>query len=219
MTIPARLRPTIHTICSDMWDGYLGAAAEFIAAFPEVEADIVIDRFHIAQSYRGDFDVLRKKELRRLRQALPPDTYKEVAHGMHWVLRHNHANLDEDDKVRLRSLFHYSPVLHQAYSLREELTAIFNMDLTVSDGRQRLEKWMAKVERYPSNWFAKFLKTLGNHLDRVANYFLKRANSGFVEGLNNKLKTITRRSYGLKRVDSLFRRLWLDTQGRKHFLA
>ena len=219
MTIPTRLRPTIHTICSDMWDGYLGAAADFITAFPEVEADMVIDRFHVAQNYRDDFDTLRKKELRRLRKELPQDTYKEVAHGMHWVLRHNHANLDEDDKVRLRILFHYSPDLHQAYSLREELTAIFNMDLTVAEGRHRLEKWIAKVESQAINCFDKFLKTLRNHLDKIANYFHKRANSGFVEGVNNKLKTITRRSYGLKRVDSLFCRLWLDTSGRKRFLA
>ena len=53
----------------------------------------------------------------------------------------------------------------------------------------------------------------------IANYFHTRANSGFVEGLNNKLKLITRRSYGLKRVDSLFRRLWLDLNGYKHFLS
>lgn len=219
MTIPARLRPTIHTICSDMWDGYLGAAAEFIAAFPEVEADIVIDRFHVAQNYRADFDTLRKKELGRLRKELSPDTYKEVVHGMHWVLRHNHANLDEVDKVRLRNLFLYVPDLHQAYSLREELTAIFNMDIPFIEGRRRLEKWVAKVESQAINCFAKFIKTLRNHLDGIANYFHKRANSGFVEGLNNKLKTITRRSYGLKRVDSLFRRLWLDTQGYKQFIA
>ena len=219
MTIPARLRPTIHTICSDMWDGYLGAAAEFIAAFPEVQADIVIDRFHVARSYRDDFDTLRKKEMRRLRQELSPASYQEVAHGMHWILRHNHANLNENDKVRLRILFHYAPDLHQAYSLREELTAIFNMNLTVVEGRQRLEKWIAKVESSSNNYFDKFLKTLRNHLEQIANYFRQRANSGFVEGLNNKLKTITRRSYGLQRVDSLFRRLWLDTRGRKLFLA
>jgi len=93
------------------------------------------------------------------------------------------------------------------------------MDLTVTEGQQRLEKWIAKVESHPINYFDKFLKTLRNHLNEIANYFHKRANSGFVEGLNNKLKTITRRSYGLKRVDSLFCRLWLDTSGRKHFLA
>ena len=219
MTIPQRLHATIHTICTDIWDAYLGAAAEFIAAHPDIEAQIVIDRFHVAKNYRADFDTLRKQELRRLRRELPKETYKEVAHGMHWVLRHNHANLDDVDKVRLRTLFQYTPRLHQAYTLREELTAIFNKNLDPLTGRHRLEKWTVKVERSGLNCFDTFLKTLRNHFASIANYFQRRANSGFVEGFNNKLKTITRRSYGLKRVDSLFRRLWLDVNGYQYFLA
>lgn len=219
MTIPRRLHPTIHTFCTDMWDGYLGAVADFLTAHPEVEAKVVIDRFHVAQNYRADFDKLRKQELRRLRQELPEATYKAVCHGMHWVLRHNYDNLDDDDKVRLRRLFQYAPRLHQAYTLREELTAIFNMALSLAQGRQRLERWAAKVKRSALTCFDKFLKTLRNHLDEIANYFERRASSGFVEGFNNKLKTITRRSYGLKRVDSLFRRLWLDLNGYQHFVA
>lgn len=219
MTIPKRLHSTIHTFCTDMWDGYLSAIANFIAAHPDVKAKVVIDRFHVAKNYRDDFDTLRKKELRRLRKELPEATYKEAAHGMHWVLRHNYANLNDDDKVRLRALFQYSPLLHQAYTLREELTAIFNMDLSLAEGRRRLEKWSAKVKRSTLTCFDKFLKTLRNHLDEIANYFDKRASSGFVEGINNKLKTITRRSYGLQRVDSLFRRLWLDLSGYRHFFA
>lgn len=219
MTIPERLHPTIHTFCSDMWDGYLGAIAAFMATFPEVRARIVIDRFHVAKNYREDFDKLRKKELCRLKQELPESTYKDVVYGMHWVLRHNYVNLNDDDKVRLRRLFHYSPTLHQAYTWREELTAIFNMDLCLTAGRQRLEKWSAKVKRSALTCFNKFLKTLNNHLVEIANYFDRRASSGFVEGVNNKLKTITRRSYGLKRVDSLFQRLWLDLNGYRHFMA
>jgi len=209
----------MHTFCTDIWDAYLGAAAEFIATHPDVEAKLVIDRFHVAKNYRADFDTLRKQELRRLRRELPRETYREVVHGLHWVLRHNHANLDDVDKVRLRTLFQYVPRLHQAYTLREELTAIFNENLDPVAGQRRLEKWAAKVERSGLNCFDKFLKTLRNHLALIANYFQRRANSGFVEGFNNKLKTITRRSYGLKRVDSLFRRLWLDVNGYQHFLA
>jgi transposase len=219
MTIPKRLHPTIHTFCTDMWDGYLGAIADFLAAHPEVEAKVVIDRFHVAKNYREDFDKLRKKELRRLKKELPETTYKEVGQGMYWVLRHNYANLNDDGKVRLRSLFQYSPLLHQAYTLREELTAIFNSPLSLADGRHRLEKWAAKVAQSGITCFNKFLKTLYNHLAEIANYFDIRANSGFVEGVNNKLKTITRRSYGLKRVDSLFRRLWLDLHGYQRFIA
>ena len=173
----------------------------------------------MAKNYRADFDTLRKQELRRLQRELPKETYREVVHGLHWVLRHNHANLGDVDKVRLRTLFQYAPRLHQAYTLREELTAIFNENLDPVTGQQRLEKWATKVERSGLNCFDKFLKTLRNHLALIANYFQRRANSGFVEGFNNKLKTITRRSYGLKRVDSLFRRLWLDVNGYQHFLA
>jgi hypothetical protein len=66
-----------------MWDAYLGAVAEFIAAHPQMQARIVIDRFHVAQNYRADFDTLRKQELRRLRRELTAETYKEVAYRMH----------------------------------------------------------------------------------------------------------------------------------------
>ncbi len=218
MTIPKRLRSTIHTFCTDMWEGYLSAIADFIEAHPESTARVVIDRFHVAKNYREGFDTLRKKELRRLRKELSEATYQEVVHGMYWVLRHNHDNLDEEELERLRCLFQYTPTLHLAYTLREELSALFNMDLGLTEGRRRLEKWIAKVECGPLTCFDKFLKTLRNHLAEITNYFDKRASSGFVEGFNNKLKTITRRSYGLKRVDSLFRRLWLDLNGYQYFL-
>jgi transposase len=41
--------------------------------------------------------------------------------------------------------------------------------------------------------------------------------SGFVEGLNNKIKTIKRRCYGIKEVATLFQRLWLDLEGLDRF--
>ena len=62
---------------------------------------------------------------------------------MQWVLRHNHANLNEADKVRLQTLFQYTPKLHQAYTLRQELTVIFSLALDLAEGRRRLEKWAA----------------------------------------------------------------------------
>jgi transposase len=46
-----------------------------------------------------------------------------------------------------------------------------------------------------------------------------RLTSGFVEGLNNKIKTVKRRCYGIKKVSTLFQRLWLDLQGRYQFFS
>ena len=138
---------------------------------------------------------------------------------IHWVLRRNHSALDADDCQRLRDLFKQAPELHQAYTLREELTAIFNLPLSVDAGRQRLLAWACKAERLAPSCFAKFIKLLRLRIDLIGNYFLRRASSGFVEGFNNKLKLITRRSYGIRRTDSLFRRLWLDTAGYRVFIA
>jgi transposase len=216
-TIPARLWATIHTFCTDMWDGYLGAIADFLAAHPQITAKIVVDRFHVAQNYREDFDTLRKQEMRHLKQSLPEATYREACHDTLWLLRPNHVTLDHQGRQRLRRLFQHSPALHQAYTLREELTAILNQPLSCQQGRQRLQQWAAKVKGSSVRCFDDFLKTLDNHLEYIANYFHQRANSGFVEGFNNKIRTLTRRCYGIKAVDTLFRRLWLDVKGLVFF--
>ncbi|MBV7330866.1 transposase [Chloroflexi bacterium TSY] len=66
--IPERLRPTINYCTTDMWEGYINAIDEFINENDDVNASPVVDRFHVAQNYRDDFDDLRKKELRRLKK-------------------------------------------------------------------------------------------------------------------------------------------------------
>ncbi|WP_156962118.1 transposase [Candidatus Paracaedibacter symbiosus] len=45
----------------------------------------------------------------------------------------------------------------------------------------------------------------------------ERKNSGFVEGLNNKIKVAKRRCYRLFKASSLFQRLHLDLMGFKKF--
>jgi transposase len=188
-TIPEQLRGSIHTFCTDMWEGYINALTDFIA----------------------------KYKLKRLKEELPEKTFQRDCQGALWLLRHNHDALDEEQQMQLRRLLAHSSPLHEAYTLRTELTAIFDLDLSREQGETRLLKWIAKVERSTLTCFNKATKTLHNHLSLIANYFIRRANSGFVEGFNNKLKVIKRRCYGIKKVDSLFQRLWLDTMGYAQF--
>jgi hypothetical protein len=56
----------------------------------------------------------------------------------------------------------------------------------------------------------KFFATYDRWQDGILAYFDRRESSGPVEGLNNKARVITRRSYGLKNADSLWKRLVLD---------
>ncbi len=215
--IPERLRGGIHTFCTDMWEGYINAVTDFIAKYKLKKAKISVDRFHVAGHYRDGFDRLRKKELKRLKEELSEETYQSDCQGALWLLRRNHDALDEERQAQLRRLLAHSPQLHEAYTRRTELTSIFDMKLSRKQGETRLLKWIAKVERSTLTCFDKAIKTINNHLSLIANYFIRRANSGFVEGFNNKLKVIKRRCYGIKKVDSLFQRLWLDTMGYARF--
>lgn len=200
-----------------MWDGYLNAITEFITEHDDVSALAVIDRFHVAQHYHDDFDQLRKQELRRLKKELPQEIYDRDCKGMLWTLRKNHTALKPDDGLALRSLFSHSPALHQAYTFREELTAIFNLNLSPTQAQVRLSAWLRKVELSGLDTFDGFIKTLRNHWPYIINYFHNRITSGFVEGLNNKIKTIKRRCYGIRKVSSLFQRIWLDLHGPDRF--
>lgn len=200
-----------------MWDGYIFAIEEYIVEHEDVKASLVIDRFHVAQQYREDFDDLRKKELKRLKQELPEKTYDQDCKHTLWLLRKNHSSLQDKERVRLRRLFRHSPKLHQAYTLREELTAIFNQAQTPEEANRRLHAWVRKVQRHDLSCYDGFIRTLIRHWQRILNYFDARINSGFVEGFNNKIKVIKRRCYGIKKTTTLFQRLWLDLEGLHRF--
>ena len=215
-TIPERLRPTLRTVCTDMWKGYAKAAKEFAAAHPEVALMVVVDRFHVAKNYRAGVDDLRKQVRRRLKQELSKEAYEEIK-GVMWPFRKNNRDLTADERKKLRRLFVHAPQLKLAYTLREELTAIFESILTKKVASHRLQKWQEKVRRSGLSCFDKFLKTLNNWWDEITNYFVDRLSSGFVEGLNNKIKTLKRRCYGLFRIPQLFQRLFLDLEGYRCF--
>jgi hypothetical protein len=53
----------------------------------------------------------------------------------------------------------------------------------------------------------------------ITNYFTRRFTSGWVEGLNNKIKALKRRCYGIANPISLFRRIWLDLKRVRSFCA
>jgi len=200
-----------------MWDGYIYAIEEYIAEHEDVAALLVVDRFHVAQQYREDFDDLRKEELKRLKKELPEETYDQDCKHTLWLLRKNHGSLQDEERAHLRRLFRHSPKLHQAYTLREELTAIFNQAQTPAEASRRLRSWVRKVQRLGLSCYDGFIKTLTRHWQRILNYFDARINSGFVEGFNNKIKVIKRRCYGIKKIATLFQRLWLDLEGRHRF--
>lgn len=210
-TIPQAMRDRITTVCTDLWEPYISAVEQVLPT-----AKVVIDRFHVARHYRNSVDSLRKQELQRLKKELPKERYNDLKRTL-WPFRKRAANLVEDEQERIEVLLSYSPKLKQAYALREQLTSIFDTARSKADGLRRIRWWRQRVERSGLACFDGFLNMLDRSLDLIANYFIDRQTSAFVEGLNNKLKVLKRRCYGLRNVGRLFQRLWLDLDGYRRF--
>jgi transposase len=211
VTIPQAIRECITTVCTDIWDGYITAVEE---ALPN--ATIVLDRFHVIRHARDGLDTLRKQEVRRLKKELPTEVTDAFKHTL-WPFRKRSSDLDTTEQERLETLLTYSPALRQAYVLREQLTSIFDTARSKADGLRRLRLWRRRVEKSDLRCFDPFLKLLSRWLDLIANYFINHQTSSFVEGLNNKLKVLKRRCYGLRNVAHLFQRLTLDLEGYRRF--
>lgn len=55
-SIPEELAATIHTVCTDMYGGYINAAHEVLG-----QVKVVVDRFHVAEQYRAAADTVRQQ--------------------------------------------------------------------------------------------------------------------------------------------------------------
>jgi len=100
-SIPKRLKETVVSVSSDMYDGFINASKEVFGK----RVRIVIDRFHVAKLYRKVVDNIRKQEMRKLKKSLSEEEYKKLK-GVMWILRKN--ELSEDEKSILKRVFNPS---------------------------------------------------------------------------------------------------------------
>jgi transposase len=211
--LPKRVKRSIRTVCTDLYEGFIQAVKEVLG-----KAEVVADRYHVAKLYREGADRLRKQELKRLKQELPKEEYANLKGAM-WAFRKNPADLEGPEQDVLKRLFAYSPDLERAYTYREQLTAIFEEELSKEQATTKLKDWQERVRASGLKCYERFLKTLDTWRDEITNYFLARHNSGFVEGLNNKIKVLKRRCYGIFNLPHLFQRIFLDLEGYRLFAS
>ena len=98
-SIPAPQRTTIKRVCTDMYEGFVNAAQEQLPW-----AKIVVDRFHVAQAYRGCADTVRKREVKRLKQELSKEEYEQIKGAM-WPFRKSSEDLEDKEQDLLKRLF------------------------------------------------------------------------------------------------------------------
>ena len=207
-SIPKKLRDTVISVCSDLYEGFINSAKEVFGKGIRV----VIDRFHVAKLYRKYVDTIRKEELLRLKKELSEEEYTKLK-GLMWGLRK--SELSDREKEVLKIAFKHSAKLKKVYELACRLTEILDTKTTRNGGIRRLRNWISRVKEASSAYFKTFIGTLEKHMEDIANYFVERESSGFVEGFNNRIKVLKRRCYGIVDQVHLFRRISLDIGGNQ----
>lgn len=207
-SIPARLKKTVIAICIDMYIGYVNAARE---VFNE-EVAIIVDRYHVAKLYRAATDKFRQEILKELKRDLSEKEYEKIKNVTH-ILRRGNECLSKDEKQKLKVVFSHSHKLSEVYRLALSLTHIFNTHQTPEEALDKFSAWIQDVRQTKLKCFNKFISTFKKFRNEICNYFIDRLTSGFVEGLNNKIKVLKRRCYGIFNLEHMFQRLHLDMSG------
>ena len=94
--------------------------------------------------------------------------------------------------------------LRTIYLLKEEFRLICDKARNRQQAARFLRAWICKVQITENARLLKFVKTLRNWWDEFLNYFVARVTQGFVEGINNAIRTLIRRAYGFRNFE-LFR--------------
>jgi transposase len=180
----------VQYVCSDMWKAYLNVIGVRLK-----QAVHVLDRFHVMQQFSKAIDEIRAEEHKQLKR----DGYEPVLKRSRWCLLKRPANLTAKQTVKLAELLRYNLRSVRAYLLREDFQRFWTYCGTGWAGRF-LDEWTARVMRSRLEPMKKVARTLRNHRELILNWFRAKGeiSAGAVEGLNNKVKLVTRKSYGFR---------------------
>ena len=109
-----------------------------------------------------------------------------------YLLLKNFEDLDEIQKVYLAQILQKSPCLKIAHELKEDFRAIYEKHQSVKSSWRQMNKWLKTALIF----FPDAAQTIKSHLEGICNYFISRATSGVMEGINTRIKLIMRQGYG-----------------------
>lgn len=182
---------TLRFVCMDMWAPYANLVRE-----QAVNAQLLFDRFHIVKHLNEAVDAGRRELWRQL-------TSKErvTFKGTRWLLLKNPWNLNPNQKERLSTLVRWNSPLVRAWYLKESFQLFWTYKQPWR-AKQHLLKWMDSAMRSRLEPFKKFVRMLRSHLDGILAWTKTRISNGAVEGMNNKIKSISHRSFGFRSAEN-----------------
>jgi transposase len=179
----------IRLAVMDMWKPFRNATEQHAP-----DAAILFDKFHIMRHLGKALDQVRKSEYARL-----SGRERRFIKGQKYTLLSRRENLTLEGRQALKTLLAANKRLHTAYLLKESFGQLWSYERE-GWARRFFENWRAALKWQRRQPYEKFAEMIERHWDGIAAY-CKPENKvplGFVEGLNNKIRVIQRRAYGLR---------------------
>jgi transposase len=180
----------LQFVCSDMWQAYLKVIAKRAP-----QAIHVLDRFHVMQKMSQAIDKVRAAEVKQLKD----DGCEPLLTGSRWLLLKRPENLSEKQAVKLSVLLEYNLKSVRSHLMKEDFQQFWTYTSPAWAGKF-LDRWCTRAMRSKIDPMKAMAKTLRTKRALLLNWFHADGalSSGVVEGFNNKLKLITRKSYGFR---------------------
>lgn len=179
----------IRLAVMDMWKAFRGATQ---AHAPQ--AAILFDKFHVMRHLGKALDAVRRSEYARVSaQDL------RFIKGQKYTLLSSRENLTLDGRRALQQLLAANQRLNVAYLLKESFGQLWDYRREAW-ARRFFEQWRASLRGQRLEPYERFAAMIERHWDGIAAYCRpeNKVSLGFVEGLNNKIRVIQRRAYGLR---------------------
>lgn len=158
------------------------------------QAAILFDKFHVLRHLGEALDKVRRAEYARL-----SGKDRRFIKGQKYTLLSHHENLTLEGRKALKTLLAANKRLNTAYLLKESFGQLWSYSREAW-ARRFFDQWCASLKWQRLEPFEKFAQMIERHWDGVAAYCRpeNKVSLGFVEGLNNKIRVIQRRAYGLR---------------------
>lgn len=158
------------------------------------QAAILFDKFHVLRHLGVAMDQVRKAEYARL-----SGTDRRFIKGQKYTLLSHRENLTLQGRQALKTLLAANKRLNTAYVLKESFGQLWSYQRE-GWARRFFDNWRAALKWQRLKPYEKFAGMIDRHWDGIAAYCHpeNKVSLGFVEGLNNKIRVIQRRAYGLR---------------------
>jgi transposase len=182
----------IEAVSMDLGLAYIKAAPAWAPARAP-DAVICFDPFHVIKLVTDALDSVRSGS--------PPAATQNKAiakkyKGARWALLKNPQGLTDDQGDTLKASRRNGGALWRACQLKEALRAVFAGALPTADVMDLIDRWCSRAQRSRIPDFVKAAATIRKRKDGIYSAIERRLSNGRHEGLNNKIRTMTRRAYG-----------------------